>query len=103
MSNTKSDRILNANAYPLFGNGPRPLFAFSLGFLGASTIRYENQQNKGWNSLDLLGFPRAKRDLSMGYDGKIGKSFSHRLFPGCAKIVAEVVACGKEKIFMRLD
>ena len=41
-----------------------------LDFLGLWPIRLENPDYERWICLDFLGFSRAKRDLSLGYERK---------------------------------
>jgi hypothetical protein len=52
-----------------------------LGFLGPDRFACENRRYEGWISLDFLGFSRANRDLSMGYEGFSRENFSARFFP----------------------
>jgi hypothetical protein len=52
-----------------------------LDFLGLGPIRLENPDYEPWIRLDFLGFSRAKRDLSMGYERKTEKDFSCRFLP----------------------
>jgi hypothetical protein len=69
----------------------------SLDFLGLWPIRFENPDYEPWIRLDFLGFSRAKRDLSMGYERKTEKSFSCRFLPGSltAGANATILACGR--------
>jgi hypothetical protein len=43
-------------------------WSVSLDFLGWRPIRCEIPDYEPWIRLDFLGFSRAKRDLSMGYE-----------------------------------
>jgi hypothetical protein len=51
-----------------------------LGFLGPSRFCPGRPENKGWISLDFLGFSRPNRDFSMGYAGFLAEENCARPF-----------------------
>jgi hypothetical protein len=60
-----------------------------LDFLGLWLIRLESPDYEPWICLDFLGFSRAKRDLSMGYEGQIAKNFLVASPPGGRSVGTE--------------
>ena len=63
---------------PLCRRGRRSPDRPNLGFLDCRRFALEAYDSKGWIPLDFLGFSRANRDLSIGYEDFSGSFFSSR-------------------------
>jgi hypothetical protein len=61
-------------------------------------IRREIAHYEPWIRLDFLGFSRAKRDLSMGYERKTEENFSCRFLPFAVEARERTQRFGMRKV-----